>query len=84
MLRFFHSLKLRRLCTKSRTSPVLRFFLLDLRPYPLKVEKKQILAERFSVYPCFWKDTWLDFKLIVEYYFLRDFKLLLMFLIFKY
>ena len=87
MLRFSLSLKLklRFSCTKSQTSYLLQFFLLDLRPCNLKVEKnnrfwlKDLMFTHVSG-----KHKWINFKLIVKYYFLRDSKFLLMLLIFKY
>ena len=86
MLRFSLSLKLRFSCTKSQTYYLLQFFLLDLRPCNPKVEKKK---NRFWLKDLMFthvsgKHKWINFKLIVKYYFLRDSKFLLMLLIFKY
>ena len=77
MLRFSLSLKLRFSCTKSQTSYLLQFFLLDLRPCNPKVEKKkQILAERLNVYPCFWKAQMDKFQVSCQILFFKRFEIL--------
>ena len=77
MLRFSLSLKLRFSCTNSQTSYLLQFFLLDLRPCNPKVEKKkQILAERLNVYPCFWKAQMDKFQVNCQILFFKRFEIL--------
>ena len=79
MLRFSLSLKLRFSCTKSQTYYLLQFFLLDLRPCNPKVEKKkkkQILAERLNVYPCFWKAQMDKFQVSCQILFFKRFEIL--------
>ena len=77
MLRFSLSLKVRFSCTKSQTYYLLQFFLLDLRPCNPKVEKKkQILAERLNVYPCFWKAQMDKFQVSCRILFFKRFEIL--------